>query len=273
MKKLTFSRLLLIAVAILSFSSCKEDIDQSNRYTFTGETVADYLLNREEQFSSFTEILKKANLGTTSASNILALLATYGTYTCFAPTNEAVERYLIEQDSIYWENVRALEAGEILQKDFFDTGIHSPLLSELSDSMASEIAKNHLLNRGHMTIDLNEGAFPDANLNDRFLSIAWENDENQNVYAKVNNNARIIAADIEVENGIIQVLDQVLSPSTELLPDLIKSQEEFSIYAEALRITGMEDSLRRYKDENYKLGGKSEPALFGSYRVPYPYNR
>lgn len=273
MKKLTFSRLLLIAAAILSFSSCKEDIDQSNRYTFTGETVADYLQNREDQFSSFTEILKKANLGTTSASNILALLATYGTYTCFAPTNEAVERYLIEQDSIYWENVRALEAGEILQKDFFDTGIHSPLLSELSDSMASEIAKNHLLNRGHMTIDLNEGAFPDANLNDRFLSIAWENDENQNVYAKVNNNARIIAADIEVENGIIQVLDQVLSPSTELLPDLIKSQEEFSIYAEALRITGMEDSLRRYKDENYKLGGKSEPALFGSYRVPYPDNR
>ena len=54
MKKLTFSRLLLIAVAILSFSSCKEDIDQSNRYTFTGETVADYLLNREDQFSSFT---------------------------------------------------------------------------------------------------------------------------------------------------------------------------------------------------------------------------
>ena len=155
MKKLTFSRLLLIAVAILSFSSCKEDIDQSNRYTFTGETVADYLLNRGDQFSSFTEILKKANLGTTSASNILALLATYGTYTCFAPTNEAVERYLIEQDSIYWENVRALEAGEILQKDFFDTGIHSPLLSELSDSMASEIAKNHLLNRGHMTIDQN----------------------------------------------------------------------------------------------------------------------
>ena len=104
MKKLTFSKLLLVAVAILSFASCKEEIDQSNRYTFTGETVADYLQNREDQLSSFTEILKKANLGTTSASNILALLATYGNYTCFAPTNEAIERYLVQQDSIYWAN-------------------------------------------------------------------------------------------------------------------------------------------------------------------------
>ena len=271
MKKLTISKLLLLAMAaVFTFSSCKEDMDQSNRYTFTGETVADYLQNREDVFSSFTYILQRANLGTTSASNILALLATYGHYTCFAPTNEAVERYLIKQDSIYWENVRALEAGEIGLKDFFDTGIHSPLLEDLSDSMASEIAKNHLLNVSHLTIDLKEGAFPDANLNDRFLSIAWENDENQNVFPKVNNNSRIIAADIEVENGVIQVLDEVLNPSTELLPDLLKSQDEFSIYAEALALTGMEDSLRRYRDDSYTLGGKSEPSLFGNFRVPYP---
>ncbi|MBR5150968.1 MAG: fasciclin domain-containing protein [Bacteroidaceae bacterium] len=270
MKKHTLAKVLLIAAAIFSFSSCKEDIDERNRYTFTGETIADFLLNREDQFSSFTEILKKANLGTNSASNIMALLGTYGHFTCFAPTNEAVERFLIQQDSIYWENVRALEAGEIGLKDFFDTGIHSPLLSELTDSMANEIAKNHLLNRAHLTRDLNEGAFPDANLNDRFLSIAWENDENQNVYAKVNNNARIILADTEVENGVIQVLDEVLSPSTELLPDLLKSQDSFSIYAEALALTGLEDSLRLYRDDSYDLGGKSEQSLFGNYKVPYP---
>ncbi|MBQ8736090.1 MAG: hypothetical protein IJY75_09025, partial [Bacteroidaceae bacterium] len=160
--------MIITILTATAFCACSDDIDQSNRYTFTGETVADYLQNREETYSSFIQILKKAHIGKSSASNILALLSTYGSYTCFAPTNNAVERFLIEQDSIYWENVRALEAGEITKKDFHDTGIHSPLLEDLSDSMANEIAKNHLIDKAFMTIDLNEGAFPEPNINDRF---------------------------------------------------------------------------------------------------------
>ena len=67
---------LLVVTAILSSTllSCSEDIDQSNRYTFTGETIADYLQNREDTYSSFTQILKQASLGKSSASNILALM-------------------------------------------------------------------------------------------------------------------------------------------------------------------------------------------------------
>ena len=274
MKSIFFKKHLIIAIlAATAFCACSDDIDQSNRYTFTGETVADYLQNREETYSSFIQILKKAHIGKSSASNILALLSTYGSYTCFAPTNNAVERFLIEHDSIYWENVRALEAGEITKKDFHDTGIHSPLLEDLSDSMANEIAKNHLIDKAFMTIDLNEGAFPEPNINDRFMTISWKVDEQDNVYSIVNNNAKIIIADTKVENGVVQTLDKVLNPSVELLPDLLKSQPEFSIYSEALEITGMADSLRRYKDDNYKLGGLFEPSLFGSSKVPYPDTR
>ena len=265
--------LAIISIATATLCACSDDIDQSNRYTFTGETIADFLQNREETYSSFIHILKKAYLGKSSASNILALMSTYGNYTCFAPTNHAIERFLIEQDSIYWENVRALEAGEITKKDFNDTGIHSPLLEDLSDSMASEIAKNHLIESSFMTIDLNEGAFPEPNINDRFMTISWKVDEQDNVYSIVNNNAKIIIADTKVENGVVQTLDKVLNPSVELLPDLLKSQPEFSIYSEALEITGMADSLRRYKDDNYKLGGLFEPSLFGSSKVPYPDTR
>ena len=67
---------------ILIFNSCKEDIDESNLYTFTGETIEDYLENRSEQFSSFNYILKRINYD--------KILAAYGTYTCFAPDNDAV---------------------------------------------------------------------------------------------------------------------------------------------------------------------------------------
>ena len=71
------------ATALMSvFTSCREDIDESNLYTFTGETIEDYLVNRSERFSSFNYILSRIGYD--------KILSAYGTYTCFAPTNEAV---------------------------------------------------------------------------------------------------------------------------------------------------------------------------------------
>ena len=75
---------------MMGLTSCSEDIDESNLYTFTGETIEDYLANRPDQFSSFNYILQRAGLD--------KLMSGYGTYTCFAPTNEAVEEYI---DSLY----------------------------------------------------------------------------------------------------------------------------------------------------------------------------
>ena len=74
--------------------ACTDDIDKSNRFTFTGETMADFLLNRSDKYSHFITMLERANL--------LGLLSTYGQYTLFLPDNEAVEKYVQEQDSIYW---------------------------------------------------------------------------------------------------------------------------------------------------------------------------
>ena len=74
-------------------ASCTEDIDESNLYTFTGETIEDYLANRGEQFSSFNYILGRIDYD--------IILSAYGTYTCFAPTNEAIAEYI---DSLYNDN-------------------------------------------------------------------------------------------------------------------------------------------------------------------------
>ena len=84
---------ILILLMLLFVASCREEIDESNRYTFTGETVADYLLHRSEKYSHMITLMKRANL--------FGLLATYGQYTLFLPDNDGVEKYLYEQDSIY----------------------------------------------------------------------------------------------------------------------------------------------------------------------------
>ena len=95
MGKMTqMKRILYILAIALSFLACADEIDKSNRFTFTGETVADFLLNRSEKYSHFTTLLKRANL--------FGLLDTYGQYTLFLPDNASVEKFVAEQDSIYW---------------------------------------------------------------------------------------------------------------------------------------------------------------------------
>ena len=152
--------------------------------TFTGETIVDYLENRPETFSSFLHILDHAYIGNTPADGDFSkvatarnLLSTYGQYTCFAPTNAAVEKYLQVQYQKWVDDMQALQDGTLSIKDFRDTGVHSPILEDLSDSMCCEIVKNHVLERAYMTIDLSEGAFPSPNMNDRYITLTYIADE------------------------------------------------------------------------------------------------
>ncbi|HPL06058.1 MAG TPA: fasciclin domain-containing protein, partial [Bacteroidales bacterium] len=82
--KKTLPVLVIASISILAFQSCKE-IDQEAYYTFKGETVVSYLENDPNQFSEFSAVLKHTGLD--------ALLATYGTFTCFIPTNDAMRAY------------------------------------------------------------------------------------------------------------------------------------------------------------------------------------
>ena len=80
-----FSKVLLfVMITVMTgfLGSCSEDIDESNLYTFTGETIEDYLANRDDKYSNFNYILTRIGYD--------KILSAYGTYTCFAPNNEAV---------------------------------------------------------------------------------------------------------------------------------------------------------------------------------------
>ncbi|MBR3616333.1 MAG: fasciclin domain-containing protein [Bacteroidaceae bacterium] len=230
----------IAAVSAMTFIACDDEIDQSSRYTFKGELISTYLENNPEQFSNFTAILRQAKIGKNveTSGSVLKTLSTYGSYTCFAPTNEAVEAYLQEQYE-KWEQ------GE-------RTGIDSPYLEDLSDSMALEIAKNHIIERGYKTTDINEGAFPMNTMNRRFTTVEFITNEQGRVYPFLNNSARIIEQDLEKENGYVQVVDAVLNPSNKLLHELIGSQEGFSLFNEAIMATKLDTLLAKYHlDPNY----------------------
>ena len=110
---------MLTPLNILMLSSCSDEPDSEYFYTFTGEMMSDWLKNRPE-YSEFTEIVERANM--------MDLLATYGHYTCFVPSNEAVDKFLQSR------------------------GLSS--VSQLSDADCDTIARTHLNSYMYTTYDM-----------------------------------------------------------------------------------------------------------------------
>ena len=241
-------KLILASIFLLSLLACTEDIDKGNRYTFTEETVADYLLNRSEKYSHMITMLKRAE--------IFTMLNTYGQYTLFLPDNATIENYLWEQDSIYWAT-----------KDTFNpvwTGITSPLIEDLSDSMATVIASNHVVEAMYRTTEMGEGALGTRNFNKRLLGINYIV-KGERFYIMLNNNAAIIGGDNQVENGIIHLVDKVIDPSLKNIPELIQTTGFFKIFTSAMNLTGFADSLRKHLDESYDY---TQHTIFEDIRFP-----
>ena len=86
MKK--FYTILSASVMLLILNSCVEELKTENFYTFTGETITDYVENRES-LSMFKDIMER-----TSEPCMANLLDAYGQYTCFVPNNDAIKEYL-----------------------------------------------------------------------------------------------------------------------------------------------------------------------------------
>ena len=227
-----------------TFVSCDDEIGDENRFTFKGELITTYLENNPEKFSNFVQILDKARIGKKSSGSILKTLSTYGSYTCFAPTNDAIEKYLEQQYRLYDESVKANQLDPSVK--IVRTGITSPYLEDLTDSMATEIAKNHIIEMGYMTTDVNDGAFPMNTMNHRFTTVETTTDSVGRVYMLLNNSSRIIDADLEKENGYVQVVDVVLSPSSSNAFELLDGQSEFSLFSSALYATGLDEALAEY---------------------------
>ena len=218
------------------FTSCVDNDDDvpENYYASTKLTAAQFLEERPEQFSEFIGILKR--------TPYFSMLSTYGTYssagllkyTLFAPTNEGIDRYL-----------KRMGYGSI---------------DQLTDETCDTLARTHIIKKGEFyTTDLAEGALPELNMDDAYIVLSSDSDvtnTNKLIYF-INKNARMIEFNDSVTNGVVHVLDNVITSSSLLLADKIEEDSVLSLFSEALRLTGMADSLTRYIDESYSCGEDS----------------
>lgn len=251
--------------ALMTLNSCQERIDEGARYTFVGNTIASFLQSDKEwspQCSHFVEILTRGEC--------IGLMKAYGQYTCFAPTNKAVERFLFEQDSIYHESVRKHEETNGETK-IVDTGIYSPHLSDLSTEKCREIAKNHILPKMYLGIDLIGNQIPEANINDRDLTLAFTTVDGKSV-PLINSTAKV-AWEEEVENGVVHVLEGVVNPSSLDVPTLMNDYNYFSTFISALNATGYAQKLTMTEDPNYSEGDKIVQSIREREQAPYPATR
>lgn len=255
---ITVAALVVALCTGLCFSSCREEIDTHNRYTFTGNTVASFLEKHEDMFSDFITILKRGGK--------YNLMKAYGTYTCFAPTNEAIGRFLFEQDSIY---KASLLPGA---KKVIWTGVTSPRLEDLTDSMCTVIAQTHLLTKTYLTTEMEGDVVPTMNLNDRYLTMSYGTDSLLHSVIYING-AEVIASDQEVENGVVHTISDVMNPSSNTVPAQIENTPFLTIFSEALEKTGLVDKLQAYKDYNYKDGDKKTLTIYNASGCPYPPTR
>lgn len=257
-------RLVLLLFPIFAVTGCKETIDASNFAVSDEPTVYDYLKS-DERFTDILSVFERVNMvsvpegSSATPSSIANTLQTRGNYTCFIPTNEAVRSY-----------VEGL------------TG--STDVSSLSYEQAENMAKSCLIDNGDISAYESpdfptQGSFALANMNDRILTCEQVSVDADNVsvepYYLINGEARVIQTDIEVTNGIIHVVDHVIAPSSNTVPEMIKAADNMLVFSHLLEVTGWDVRLMDYRDMKYEeqdldevYTWESTSASSATYQVP-----
>lgn len=97
-----------------------------------------------------------------------------------------------------------------------------------------------------------EGSLPEPSMSDRFINISFAGFTEGNQTILVNQEVPILRKDIEVHNGIIHVIGNIVDPSNAYLTGLMQDKDYFSLFSQALEKTGMCDSIMKVYDLTYE---------------------
>ena len=217
---------LVLTCVLLTATSCSDEPDEKNYYTAKGFMASGYLTNREDIFSEFIAIINKSEMVN------FDLLGTYGSYTVFAPTNDAIDIYLASR------------------------GLQS--VDQLSVKDCDTIAATHIIEQSFFTTDFSDATLPTMNMLDRYLTITCYEDttaatDEVPIAYFINSDSRIIQRDDSVENGVVHTVDHVINSTTEMLPDFMMNDSTISLFCTAMKVTHMDDSMRYYIDDSYTI--------------------
>lgn len=196
MKKQLFKAMILVAGFSAIFStSCKKDEETSTPSTPTAKSI--YQIAKDDaRFSTLAAAIEKAGLQTT--------LSGTGTFTVFAPTNDA----------------------------FSKLGLTAAAINAITDPADIEELKNvvlyHALGTKVLSTQLSNGYVPSLfTVSGNGVSIQIGTNP-----VKINNSINVSTADVSASNGVIHIVDNVLIPPT--ITDIAINNPNFSTLVGAL---------------------------------------
>jgi uncharacterized surface protein with fasciclin (FAS1) repeats len=202
MKKLLIIPLLILAV----FFSC-DPYEGTITPAFKGLPISSLLEKDSAKYSQWVGILKNSDL-----FNTLNLSANY---TCFVPNDSAVTEYLKRNSYASINDIPVAEAKYLVKYHTIKGKIYQQSLFE-------------------------NGVIPDTTATGDFLTIEMRGGGLNAIY--VNGEAHIAKLDIIATNGVIHVVDDVLTPVTETIWQKME-KPEYSIMKEAIQATGYNQLL------------------------------
>jgi transforming growth factor-beta-induced protein len=201
MKKTTLILGMAAMTGLFTLTSCEKENEEM--ITPMDMTIAQYA-SQDANFSTLVQALSKANL--------VAALNGEGNFTVFAPTNAAFSQL------------------------FTQLGVSG--IADLSAETLTPILLYHVLGEEKKSMNLQSGYYntiSPAQNNFMSLRISLEGG------VKINKETNVVAADVDVKNGVIHAIDKVLLPPT--VVDQALSNESFSILVQAVVKAGLVETL------------------------------
>ncbi|MFT4061242.1 MAG: fasciclin domain-containing protein [Edaphocola sp.] len=212
-KKNVLHKIVIAALlAIVVFAGCSKP--NYKQTTTTDVNITGYLDEHPDTFSLFREILE--------VTGTAGYLNAYGAYTCFAVTNDGVKQWMSE-------------AGV--------TSIASADVETLKD-----LVRFHLLEDTIATSSFTDGKLSTPTMYGQYLITGAEYVDGVSYYT-VNRQALIVQSNVRVGNGIIHVIDNMLTPATQTLAEAIESNPNYSIFTQAMKATGYYDLLNTVSED------------------------
>lgn len=199
-------KILFLLIGTAWMTSCDSLFTKSmegETYKVYNDKMIDEIM-LEKGLTSFLSVVNKAEYtGTIHA---------YGTYTLFAPTNEAVDTYLQE---------RSIAS-----------------LNDLTKEEAEDIVKYHLINDTLRTSDFIIGRLASPNFAKKYLTTQLDGSY------MVNRESNITDKDLSGANGILHIVDKVLTPPQQTITDAIRAlPADYTLMKEVFERSGLADTF------------------------------
>lgn len=223
----------VLSVAILS---CKDSLEGSTFYTTDDLTLLEMLEADLDSYSEYLEILEKTGYD--------EALRSYGSYTCFVPTNTAVKCYIQETWGV--KSVSELTAEEQIEA-------------------LQTIVRFHTLPTKEWTSSFSEGRLDDTTFSGDFLTTSFLKGGGISEVL-INREAGLVDYDIEADNGVLHSIDKMLDPFVDGVATVMQEAGTHTIFVEALKQTGLFDSINNLSTK-YTVIAESDSifALSGIY--------